>query len=49
MLRTLFFCTMVSTFLGLGVCDLLARHWRSGIASILLGIVQMLVFWRKIQ
>jgi hypothetical protein len=47
MFRILFFCMMVGSFFGLGACDLFARHWRSGVASILLGIVQMLVFWRK--
>jgi len=48
MLRTILLVLMVSSFFGLGVCDLLARQWRTGIASILLGIVQMIIFWRKL-
>jgi len=48
MLRTILLILMVASFFGLGICDLLARQWRVGIASILLGIVQLLIFWRKL-
>ena len=48
MLRTILLAVMVSSFFGLGVCGLLARQWRTGIASILLGVVQLIIFWRKL-
>ena len=49
MVRVLFFYTMVASFFGLGVCDFLAHRWRLGAASVLLGVVQVLMFWRKTQ
>lgn len=37
---------MVLSFFGMGACDLWARQWRLGVAGLLLGVVQLLVFWR---
>ena len=48
MIRTILLAVMVMSFFGLGVCDLMARQWRTGIALILLGVVQLIVFWRKL-
>lgn len=45
MIRTVMLFIMVSSFFGLGICDCLTQHWRTGIASILLGIVQIIIFW----
>jgi len=47
MFRTILVILMVASFFGLGVYDCVARQWRTGIASILLGIVQLIFFWRK--
>ena len=37
---------MVLSFSGLGACDLWAGEWRMGVVGLLLGVVQLLVFWR---
>ena len=37
---------MVLSFFGMAVCDLRSGEWRMGLAGILLGCVQLLVFWR---
>ena len=44
-MRTLFLFLMVASFFGLGGVDCWNKNWQTGIASILLGIVQILVFW----
>jgi len=49
MFRTVFLSTMILSFFGLGAVDCLAKNWRTGVASMLLGIVQLLVFWRAIK
>lgn len=43
-LRSVFIVMMIVSFFGLGVCDCLARNWRTGAASLLLGIVQLIIF-----
>ena len=45
MLRTIFLDMMILSFFGLGICDCSAQNWRTGIASMLLGIVQLIIFW----
>ena len=37
---------MVMSFFGLGICDLRAGELRLGVASLLLGVVQLMMFWR---
>ena len=44
MFRTLIIIVMVVTFASLGYIDILNKNYRTGIASILLGIVQALLF-----
>ena len=46
MLRSVFYIAVIASFFGLGLCDLMSKNWRLGLASILLGVVQTLVFWR---
>jgi len=45
-MRTFFLVVMVASFFGLGVYDLAEHNWQTGIASTLLGVVQILVFWK---
>jgi len=45
-MRTALMITMVASFFGLGVFDCVAGHWRTGVASLLLGVVQLIIFWR---
>lgn len=45
-MRTVLMWIMVLSFFGLGVCDLCAGKWRLGVASLLLGVVQLVIFWR---
>lgn len=45
-MRTVLMWVMVLSFFGMGVHDLLDKEWRMGVAGLLLGIVQLLVFWR---
>ena len=45
MFRFSIFIAMVSSFFVLGAYDCFQRNWRTGIASVLLGIVQMLIFY----
>jgi hypothetical protein len=45
-MRTALVCTMVTSFLWLGVLDLMAGHIRLGLIGVLLGIVQALIFWQ---
>jgi hypothetical protein len=49
MIRTIFLVTMISSFFGLAVCDAVKRDWRTAIASLLLGVVQSLIFWRGMK
>ena len=46
MLRTVLMWIMVLSFFGMGVCNLRAGAWRLGVASLLLGVVQLIIFWR---
>ena len=46
MIRTLIFYLMVLSFFGMGVCDLRDGEWRMGVVGLLLGVIQLLVFWR---
>lgn len=46
MLRLVFFYIMVLSFFGMGICDLVTKNYKTGIASILLGFVQLILFWR---
>ena len=45
-MRTVLMWIMVLSFFGLGACDLRAGEWRMGIVGLMLGVVQLLVFWR---
>lgn len=45
-MRSMFLVLIILSFFGLGTIDCLTKNWRTGIASILLGIVQLLVFWK---
>ena len=45
-MRTVLMWIMVLSFFGMGTCDCLARNWRTGVASLLLGVVQLIIFWR---
>ena len=45
-MRTILMWIMVLSFFGMGVCDLWVRQWRLGLAGLLLGVVQLLIFWR---
>ena len=45
-MRTALMWIMVLSFFGLGVCDIRAGEWRLGMASLLLGVVQLIVFYR---
>lgn len=45
-MRTALIWIMVLSFFGLGIYDLWAREWRLGAASLLLGVVQLIIFWR---
>jgi hypothetical protein len=38
---------MIISFFGLGIMDCLTKNWRTGIASILLGLIQLLIFGVK--
>ena len=46
-MRNLFLFTMIASFFGLGVMDCLTKNWKTGLASILLGLVQLLIFGGK--
>lgn len=46
MIRNIIFWVMVLSFFGLSVCDLKDHQYRTALASLLLGIVQLIVFWR---
>jgi len=45
-MRTLLFGMMVGSFFGLGIMDCMAKNWRTGVASLLLGVVQWLFFMK---
>lgn len=45
-MRNLFFVLMVGSFFGLGIIDCVAKNWRTGVASLLLGVVQWLLFMK---
>ena len=45
-MRAFLLTVMVASFFGLGVYDLVKHNWQTGIASVLLGVVQTLVFWK---
>lgn len=45
-MRTFFLVMMIASFFGLGAIDCYHKSWRTGIASILLGIVQLLIFMK---
>ena len=42
--KTAFYVYMVICFLGAGVCEFLGGNYRMGMASVLLGVVQALLF-----
>jgi len=46
-MRALFLFLIVASFFGLGGVDCWNKNWQTGIASILLGVVQILVFWKR--
>ena len=46
MFRTVTVTVMVVSFFVLGITDCITHNWRTGIASILLGLVQAILFWR---
>jgi len=46
-MRNLFLFTMIASFFGFGIMDCLTKNWRTGLASILLGVVQLLIFGSK--
>jgi hypothetical protein len=46
MIRNIVYWIMVSSFFALGLCDLKNLEYRTAIASLLLGVVQLLIFWR---
>lgn len=46
MMRNIFLFSMIVSFFGLGVIDCANKNWRTGLASTLLGIVQLLIFWK---
>lgn len=48
-MRTLFLVMMVTSFFGLGIIDCWSKNWKTGIASLLLGVVQLLVFGRVLK
>ena len=48
-MRMLLVIVMVSSFFGLAILDLVSKNWRTGLASLLLGIVQFLIFRRPIK
>ena len=43
-MRNIFLWSMVIGFFGLGLIDCLHHNWKTGVASLLLGIVQILIF-----
>lgn len=45
-MRTTLMWILVLSFFGMGICDLWARQWRTGAASLLLGVAQLIIFWR---
>jgi len=45
MTRRLIVYTMIASFFALGVIDLRAGNYRTGVAGMLLGIVQALIFY----
>ena len=45
-MRTALILMMMASFFGLGVFDCVAGHWRTGVALLLLGVVQLMIFWR---
>jgi len=49
MIRTILMLTMILSFMGLGLYDCIGGKWRTDLASLLLGIVQFLIFRRPIQ
>lgn len=44
--RMVFFWSMVLSFVGMGLIDLLQNKPRLAVAGLLLAIVQLLIFWR---
>lgn len=47
MLRSVFYIAVIASFFGLGLCDLMSKNWRLGLASMLLGIVQAMIFYGR--
>lgn len=45
-MRTILMYIMVLSFFGLGAYDLRAGEWRLGVVSLLLGVVQLIVFYK---
>lgn len=45
-MRTALMWIMVLSFFGVAACDLRAGEWRLGLAGLLLGVVQLMVFYR---
>jgi len=48
-MRTAIVLIMVASFFALGLNDLVERNWKTGIASVLIGIVQALFFWKGLK
>ena len=48
-MRTIVVFIMVLSFFILGFYDVAKHNLRTGIASILLGVVQILVFWKGMK
>ena len=48
-MRTALVLIMVGSFFALGLNDFVERNWKTGIASVLLGIVQALFFWKGMK
>ena len=46
-MRNVFLVLMILSFFGLGFMDCSAKNWRTGVASVLLGVVQLLIFWKE--
>lgn len=42
--KIFFYALMVLCFVGAGMCEFAAGNFRLGMASLLLGVVQMLIF-----
>jgi len=46
-IRTLCYIIIIAMFLLMGVCDMCTGKWRIGLAGVLLGVVNALIYWRS--